>query len=116
MSQKFMSESPRWRRNDGEPTQEATYSLGRMVNGVGGSPLHWGGWLRRFHPYHHRFRSHVLDRWGEKALPEDTTLVDWPVSYDDLEPYYALLDELIGIAGDEDNPSSLARTSTPCRR
>ena len=99
MSQKFMSESPRWRRNDGEPTQEATYSLGRMVNSVGGSPLHWGGWLRRFHPYHHRFRSHVLDRWGEKALPEDTTLVDWPVSYDDLEPYYALLDELIGIAG-----------------
>jgi len=104
MSQKFMSESPRWRRNDGEPTQEATYSLGRMVNGVGGSPLHWGGWLRRFHPYHHRFRSHVLDRWGENALPEDTTLVDWPVSYDELEPYYALLDELIGIAGDEDNP------------
>ena len=99
MSEKFMSESPRWRRNDGEPTREATYSLGRMVNGVGGSPLHWGGWLRRFHPYHHRFRSHVLDRWGEKALPEDTTLVDWPVSYDDLEPYYALLDELIGIAG-----------------
>lgn len=102
MSHKFMSESPRWRRNDGEPTQEATYSLGRMVNGVGGSPLHWGAWLRRFHPYHHKFRSHVLERWGEKALPEDTTLVDWPVSYDDLEPYYALLDELIGIAGPEE--------------
>jgi gluconate 2-dehydrogenase alpha chain len=99
MSRKFMSESPRWRRDDGEPTREATYSLGRMVNGVGGSPLHWGGWLRRFHPYHHTFRSHVLKRWGEKALHEDTTLVDWPVSYDDLEPYYALLDDLIGIAG-----------------
>jgi gluconate 2-dehydrogenase alpha chain len=104
MSEKFMSESPRWRRNDGEPTQEATYSLGRMVNGVGGSPLHWGAWLRRFHPYHHKFCSHVLERWGEKALPEDTTLVDWPVSYDELEPYYALLDELIGIAGDDNNP------------
>src|SRR5215213_8218198 len=38
MSHKFMSESPRWRRNDGEPTREATYSLGRMVNGVGGVP------------------------------------------------------------------------------
>jgi gluconate 2-dehydrogenase alpha chain len=102
LSQKFMSESPRWRRNDGEPTREATYSLGRMVNGVGGSPLHWGAWLRRFHPYHHKFRSHVLERWGEMALPEDTTLVDWPVSYDELEPYYALLDELIGIAGPEE--------------
>jgi gluconate 2-dehydrogenase alpha chain len=104
MSEKFMSESPRWRRNDGEPTREATYSLGRMVNGVGGSPLHWGAWLRRFHPYHHKFRSHVLERWGEKALPDDSTLVDWPVSYDELEPYYALLDELIGIAGDDNNP------------
>jgi gluconate 2-dehydrogenase alpha chain len=102
MSHKFMSESPRWRRNDGEPTREATYSLGRMVNGVGGSPLHWGAWLRRFHPYHHKFRSYVLERWGEKALPEDNTLVDWPVSYDELEPYYALLDELIGIAGPEE--------------
>jgi len=102
MSHKFLSESPRWRRNDGEPTREATYSLGRMVNGVGGSPLHWGAWLRRFHPHHHKFRSHVLERWGEKALPEDTTLVDWPVSYDELEPYYALLDELIGIAGPEE--------------
>jgi gluconate 2-dehydrogenase alpha chain len=102
MSQKFMSESPRWRRNDGEPTREATYSLGRMVNGIGGSPLHWGAWLRRFHPYHHKFRSHVLERWGEKALPEDNTLVDWPVSYDELEAYYALLDELIGIAGPEE--------------
>ena len=104
MSEKFMSESPRWRRNEGEPTQEATYSLGRMVNGVGGSPLHWGAWLRRFHPYHHKFRSHVLERWGEKALPDDSTLVDWPVSYDELEPYYALLDGLIGIAGDDNNP------------
>jgi gluconate 2-dehydrogenase alpha chain len=102
MSQKFVSESPRWRRNDGEPTREATYSLGRMVNGVGGSPLHWGAWLRRFHPYHHKFRSHVLERWGEKALPDDSTLVDWPVSYDELEQYYALLDELIGIAGPEE--------------
>jgi gluconate 2-dehydrogenase alpha chain len=102
MSEKFMSESPRWRRNDAEPTREATYSLGRMVNGVGGSPLHWGAWLRRFHPYHHKFRSHVLERWGEKALPDDSTLVDWPVSYDELEPYYALLDELIGIAGPEE--------------
>ena len=109
MGQKFMSESPRWRRNDGEPTQEATYSLGRMVNGVGGSPLHWGAWLRRFHPHHHRFRSHVLERWGEGALPEDSTLVDWHVSYDDLEPYYAQLDGLIGIAGGEDDNPFIPR-------
>ena len=42
MGPKFMSETPRWRRNEGEPTREATFSFGRMMNGVGGSVLHWG--------------------------------------------------------------------------
>jgi gluconate 2-dehydrogenase alpha chain len=28
MGPKFLSETPRWRRNEGEPTREATFSLG----------------------------------------------------------------------------------------
>ena len=34
--------------NEREPTRELTFSLGRMMNGVGGSVIHYGGWLRRF--------------------------------------------------------------------
>jgi gluconate 2-dehydrogenase alpha chain len=41
MGPKFLSETPRWRCNEGEPTREATFSLGRMMNGVGGSVIHW---------------------------------------------------------------------------
>jgi len=26
-------------------------------------------------------------------------VVDWPISYDDMEPYYALAEELVGISG-----------------
>ncbi len=105
MGPKFLNETPRWRRDEGEPTREATFSLGRMMNGVGGSIPHYGAWLRRFHPHHYGYLSHVRERWGEKVLPEGQTLVDWPVSYQDLEPYYALLDDLVGIAGgEEDNP------------
>ena len=44
--------------------QELTFSLGRMVNGVGGSIIHYGGWLRRFPAHNFRLRSHALDRWG----------------------------------------------------
>ena len=104
MGSKFLSEVPRWRRNEGEPTQEATFSLGRMMNGVGGSIIHYGGWMRRFHPHHFKMLSHVKDRWGLSVLPPGCTLADWPLTYEELEPYYTLLEHEIGIAGDESNP------------
>lgn len=96
---KFLTEMPRWRRNAGESTTEATASLGRMVNGVGGSAIHYGAWLRRFHPHHFQPRSRINERWGEAVLPEDCTVADWPLGYAELEPYYDRLDQIIGIAG-----------------
>jgi gluconate 2-dehydrogenase alpha chain len=104
MGAKFLTEIPRWRRNDGEPTREATFSLGRMMNSVGGSIIHYGGWLRRFHPHHFRMLSYVKERWGLGSLPTGCTLADWPVTYDELEQYYTLLEHEIGVAGDESNP------------
>jgi gluconate 2-dehydrogenase alpha chain len=104
MGPKFLSETPRWRRTEGEPTREATFSLGRMMNGVGGSVIHWGGALRRCHPHHFEYLTHVRESFGESTLPEGHTLADWPVSYDDLEPYYTRVEYLIGVAGNEDNP------------
>jgi gluconate 2-dehydrogenase alpha chain len=104
MGAKFMSEVPRWRRTAGEPTREATFSLGRMMNSVGGSVIHYGAWLRRFHPHHFKPLSRVRERWGLHALPEHCSLIDWPLSYDELEPYYTLLEKLIGVAGDDSNP------------
>src|SRR5215210_1663660 len=105
MGPKFLSETPRWRRNEGEPTREATFSLGRMMNGVGGSVIHWGGALRRCHPHHFKYLSYVRENFGEKVLPEGNTLADWPVTYDDLEPYYTMVEYLAGVAGDgEANP------------
>jgi gluconate 2-dehydrogenase alpha chain len=99
MGPKFLAETPRWRRDEGEATREATFSLGRMMNGVGGSVVHWGGVLRRFHPHHFRYHSH-LRAVGAGSLPEGHTLVDWPLTYADLEPYYDDLERLIGVAGD----------------
>ncbi len=96
---KFAQEVPRWRRNAAEPTAEATFSLGRMVNGVGGSAVHYGAWLRRFHPHHFAPLTRIKERWGTDVLPAECTLADWPLQYHDLEPYYDRLDQLIGISG-----------------
>src|SRR5918999_212333 len=114
MGPKFLSETPRWRRNEGEPTREATFSLGRMMNGVGGSVIHWGGALRRCHPHHFKYLTHVRESLDEKILPEGHTLVDWPVTYEELEPYYTAVEYLAGVAGDgEANPYTPRSTPYP---
>lgn len=35
---------------------------------------------------------------------EGSTLADWPISYDDLEPYYTKAEWEIGVSGDDTNP------------
>jgi gluconate 2-dehydrogenase alpha chain len=76
-----------------------------MMNGVGGSVIHWGGALRRCHPHHFGYLTYVRESFGEKALPKGHTLVDGPVTYEDLEPYYTMVEYLAGVAGDGDaNP------------
>lgn len=110
---KFLTEIPRWRRDETEPTRAATFSLGRMMNGVAGSIVHYGAWLRRFHPHHFRFRSHVVERWGERALPDGTTVADWPVTYDELEPYFTRVERLAGVAGEPDSQAPFVPRSAP---
>ncbi len=103
MGPKFKSETPRWRRNESEATRELTFSLGRMMNGVGGSVIHYGGWLRRFPAHNFRLRSHAIECWGPQVIPDGSTVADWPISYDDLRPYFAEVERIVGIGGDEDN-------------
>lgn len=104
LGSKFNQETPRWRLNSGEPTRPCTFSLGRMLNGVGGSVFHYGGWMRRFHPHQFRARTHVSERGLDHLLPDNHTLADWPVSYEELEPFYTELEWEIGISGVSDHP------------
>ena len=114
MGPKFLAETPRWRRNEGEPTRPITFSLGRMMNGIGGSIRHWGGALRRMHPHHFAYRSHIAERWGTGVLPEGCTVADWPLDYAELEPYYELAERVAGVAGDRDaNPFVPRSTDYP---
>lgn len=67
--------------------------------GTGGGTLHWGGLQWRHREADFRMRSAVTDRFGEGALPEDTTVEDWPLSYQDLEPYYDQVEWGTGVSG-----------------
>ena len=52
--------------------------------GVGGAGIHWSGVHSRVMPEELRLRSHITERYGAKFIPEDMTLQDWGVTYDEL--------------------------------
>ncbi len=71
------------------------------VHGVGGSTLHYQGEAHRFPE--HAFNQFSKFGWG----------LDWPINYQDLEPYYEQTEQLLGVAGDPKNPHKVKRGSYP---
>ncbi len=67
---------------------------------VGGLAMHWGGVTPRWSP--EDFKSRSLFGVG----------TDWPISYDDLDPFYQEAEEIIGVAG-EQGPSAMDPRSKP---
>lgn len=72
-------------------------------NGVGGAANHWGGQHWRYLPSDHLTRSHIVDRYGAKSIPEDMTIQDWAMTYEELEPYYGKFERLCGVSGKAGN-------------
>ena len=50
-----------------------------------------------------RIKTVLTERYGARAIPADMTIQDWPVSYDELEPYYDKFDKLCGVSGKAGN-------------
>jgi gluconate 2-dehydrogenase alpha chain len=71
--------------------------------GTGGGTVHWAAWAWRQREADFRMRSAIVERFGADALPEDTTLVDWPLTYADLEPYYDRVEYEQGVSGQAGN-------------
>ncbi|HEX7391293.1 MAG TPA: GMC family oxidoreductase [Acidiphilium sp.] len=72
-------------------------------NGVGGAGVHWNGMTYRFLETDFNLKSHLIKRYGNKILPDDMTIQDWPVSYQELEPHYDRFEKLSGISGTAGN-------------
>src|SRR6476469_1558913 len=74
---------------DGEPytSAEGTKWDWWRARMVGGRTNHWGRISLRFGPKDFKRRS--IDGLGD----------DWPISYDDIKPYYDKVDRLIGVFG-----------------
>src|SRR3954463_2832963 len=72
-------------------------------NQAGGGTVHYGALSWRFHEDDFRVRSNTIARYGEKALPEGSTVADWPITYADLEPFYDKAEHELGVSGKAGN-------------
>lgn len=75
----------------------------RIANCIGSGTVTYGAMAWRFMPQDFKLKS----IYGEI---EGSSLADWPITYEDLEPYYEQVEYEIGVAGDnENNPFSAPR-------
>ncbi|GLX80739.1 GMC family oxidoreductase [Thalassotalea eurytherma] len=75
--------------------KEATSKSGwSFWNGtvVGGSSNFMSGYFHRLKPIDFRLKT----EFGEI---EGANVADWPISYDELEPYYTMVDHIVGVSG-----------------
>ena len=90
-----------WRPNGkvrATPIQEQDYG-----NQAGGGTVHYGTLSWRFHEDDFRARSHTMERYGASAIPADSSLADWPLTYADLEPFYDRAEYDLGVSGKAGN-------------
>lgn len=83
-------------KEDGEWVATPTYTSGwDFWNGnlVGGSSNLMSGFFHRLHPKDFRLKSEFGEIKG-------ANIVDWPISYEEMEPFYEKTERVVGISGE----------------
>jgi choline dehydrogenase-like flavoprotein len=95
LNHEFMAPNGAW-EIEGEPYTSAPGSRFRWFRSriVGGRTNHWGRIALRFAAVD--FRSRSTDGMGD----------DWPISYEDVAPYYDKVESYIGVFGTKENIAS----------
>jgi len=91
-----------FRRNDKEKASAGTHSYGCVV---GGGTVTYGGSSWRHLPYEFNERS------SDPTIPSGTGMADWPITYQELEPYYTQAEWEMGISGQRVNSPFVAPMS-----
>ncbi len=88
-----------------QPTKSSSknYWNGSMV---GGSSNLMSAYFHRMKPVDFK----LLSTYGKI---EGANIVDWPITYNDLEPYYTKVEKIVGVSGEVRQHSTLEPRSTP---
>ena len=98
----WVRHEPTTSRSKAGETAELRYRTSPL-NVLGGALLHWTGQASRYMPgdfkvYTNEILSGNAERAGADLRGYD--VVDWPLGYDDLEPYYEKFEWEFGVSGE----------------
>lgn len=88
-----LAEPRTFRRTPADGDRLFTGDVNNLPSTVGGGGTHADGKLPRFREEDFRLRS-------ELGPVDGADVLDWPIAYEDVEPYYAAVERAIGVAGD----------------
>jgi gluconate 2-dehydrogenase alpha chain len=70
---------------------------------VGGTSLHYWAQSWRLNPWDFKVVSETTKRYGAAKIPKGSTVEDWPFGIDELERYYDVVEQEIGVSGKAGN-------------
>src|SRR5438067_4706144 len=97
-----MREIPTVRANPSETARRAA-AQHPMMNAIGGTSIHYWAQSWRLKPWDFRTRSESIKRYGASSIPAGSTVEDWPLAYDELEPFYDIIEHEVGVSGKAGN-------------
>ena len=100
--QKANREIPTYRPNAASP-YAPRLAIHPMMNGVGGTSLHYWAQSWRLNPWDFKVVSDTTRRYGASRLPKGSTVEDWPLTLEELEPFYDAVEYEIGVSGQAGN-------------
>ena len=98
-----ITEPRTFRRTESDGDRLMVGHVNSLPTTVGGGGVHADSKLPRFREEDFHLRSAL-------GPVEGADVVDWPISYADLEPYYAEAEAAVGVAGEETNPFAAWRS------
>jgi gluconate 2-dehydrogenase alpha chain len=101
-AQKANNEIPTHRPNASAP-YSPRLPIHPMMNGVGGTSLHYWAQSWRLNPWDFRVVSETTRRYGASRIPKGSTVEDWPFGIEELEPYYDKVEHEVGVSGQAGN-------------
>jgi gluconate 2-dehydrogenase alpha chain len=91
------------------PTASSPYTgraaIHPMMNAVGGTTVHYWAQSWRLNPWDFKVVSETRRRYGASRIPRGSTVEDWPFGLEELEPYYDVVEQELGVSGKAGNIS-----------
>lgn len=89
----------------------------RSASLVGGASVHWSGQSWRYYEEDFHLKTSLEELYGKERLAyleeDGADVQDWPLTYDDLEPYYDKTEYTLGVGGWPGNIQGKIRPVNP---